>query len=92
MLNKILSYAFLIFIGILTLGFAVLLFSIGLVALWYFIIIFLVIYVVRRLYYFFKGEKPPTMMQQYYAYYYKSNPQAPKKKGRTIDYDEFKDK
>ena len=96
MMTKILQLLFFAFIAIVTLGLAIVLFSVGLVALWYLLIIALIIWAVRRLYYFIKGEKPPTIASQYY--YYNSrytqqpNPKGEKKRGRVIDYDDFKDK
>jgi hypothetical protein len=89
MINKIFQILFFVFIAIVTLG----LFSVGLIALWYLMIIALILWGLRRLYYFVKGEKPPTITEQYY-YYNKTTQDKPehKKRGRVIDYDEFKDK
>ncbi len=93
MLNKIFQILFFIFIAIVTLGLTIVLFSIGLVALWYLIIFALIFWCLRRLYYFFKGEKPPTIVEQYYYYNRQETPKPSNKKtGRVIDYDEFKDK
>ncbi len=93
MLNKIFSFLLFIFITILTLGLVVVLFYVGLIALWYLLIIALIIWAVRRLYYFLKGEQPPKIIDQYFAYYNRSSQQPGKpKRGRVIDYDDFKDK
>jgi hypothetical protein len=96
MISRILQLLFFAFIAIVTLGLAIVLFSIGIVALWYLLIILLIIWAVRRLYYLIKGEKPPTIVEQYYYYSSRDaqqpHPKGEKKRGRVIDYDDFKDK
>lgn len=77
---------------VVTLGLFVVLFSIGLVVLWYLLLFGLAVWGIRRLYYFFKGEKPPTFVQQYAYYSNRTQETDKKKEGRVIDYDEFKDK
>jgi 1,4-dihydroxy-2-naphthoate octaprenyltransferase len=92
MIQRLIKNLFFILIAITFLGLFVVLFSIGLVALWYLLIIGLIIWAIRHIYYFFKGEKPPSIVEQYSYYSSSKTENNKKKRGRVIDYDEFKDK
>lgn len=93
MIKQLLALLFYTFIAIITLGLAIVLFSIGLVALWYLLLFAIIFWIIRHLYYLIKGQKPPSINEQYTYYQSRySKPEPSKKPGRVIDYDEFKDK
>lgn len=88
MLKNILSLALSVFVAIVVLGLLVVLFSIGLVALWYLLLIAALVWAIRWLYYLIKGQKPPKVMQQYDYYYARYTDKSKKpRQGRTIDHE-----